>query len=256
MKPLFHYLLASLFGLSALAANAQSEKTFTYLIYHKLSPGLTIQDALPVEREWRAINQAAVDEGKLLGWYMMVRQMSSDQNAEYDYITMIVSPEMNMKGASPAAMAKIYGDSVQTRMASLQKRDKATAPVVKMEIWETMVASFGPSFDPSKSPLLVVDFMRSRDATPGWKVMAPLSHSYSEGIKRNEIVGGGLSGLVVPVGSEKGYGLISFQNVTNLNVLGNPTSEVRQLRNQLAQSYDIVREEVLRATEFTVRPKK
>ena len=110
-------------------------KTYTYLIYHKLSPGKTVQDALPVEREWRAVNQAAVDEGNMIGWYMMAKQMTSNPNpAEYDYVTVIVTPTMNIKGGSPAAMAKLYGDSTQARMASLNARDRATAPVVKMEV--------------------------------------------------------------------------------------------------------------------------
>ncbi|GAB3896783.1 hypothetical protein GCM10028825_43230 [Spirosoma agri] len=240
----------------SLAQTALPEQTYTYLIYHKLSPGLTIQDALPVEREWRAINQAAVDEGKLIGWYMMVKQMSSDPNAEYDYITVIVSPEMNMKGASPEAMKKIYGDSVQTRMTSLQNRDRATAPVVKMEIWKTMIASFGSGFAPEKSPLLLVDFMKPRDSSNKWMVFPPLMQFYREGMKRNELLGGGLSGLVVPNGSEKGYSMLSFQNVTSLNVIDDATSEVVKLRNQFNSSLDIVREEVLRAMEYTKRPAK
>ena len=120
---------------------AQIPKTYTILIYHKLAPGKTIQDALPVEREWKAINQATVDEGKLIGWHMMVKQMTSNLNpAEYDYVTCIVSATPNINGASPGAMTKLYGDSVQTRMASLQKRDQQTAPVVKFEIWENQAA--------------------------------------------------------------------------------------------------------------------
>ncbi|UFH52360.1 hypothetical protein [Spirosoma sp. KNUC1025] len=107
---------------SAVAQSKAPQKLYMFLIYHKLNPGLSIQDALPVEREWKRVNQAAVDEGKLEGWYMTVKQFSSNPNpSEYDYVTRIVSREMAIKGASPEAMTRIYGDSVQAKMADLQK---------------------------------------------------------------------------------------------------------------------------------------
>ena len=161
-----------------------------------------------------------------------------------------------MEGVSQEEKKKIYGDSVQTRMADLQKRGRATAPVVKTEIWKNMVTSFGSGFAPEKSPLLLVDIMKQRDPTANWVVTAPLTQFYREGMKRNELLGGGISALVVPKGSEKGYSMISFQNVTSLNVLGDATSEVIKLRNQFSSSMDIVREEVFRATEYTKRPAK
>lgn len=126
-SPIFHRTLTILtlfFCFSgAVAQSIAPQKTYMYLIYHKLNPGLTIQDALPVEREWKKVNQAAVDEGKLEGWYMTVKQFTSNPNqTEYDYVTRIVTHEMAIKGASPEAMARIYGDSVQQKMADLQRR--------------------------------------------------------------------------------------------------------------------------------------
>lgn len=250
--------LAFLVFMAAASLKAQSVgKTYTYLIYHKLSPGLTIQDALPVEKEWRAINQAAVDEGKLIGWFMMVKQMSSNPNNDYDYVTVIVSPEMSMKGASAEAMAKLYGDDVKNRMADLQKRDRATAPVVKMEIWETMDGVFASSFSPEKSPLVVVDFMKLRDPASDWTtLLAPLKQLNASRLKQEGVIGAGLSSLVVPKGSEKGYSLIAFQNVTSQNILANPGAETTRLQTQLNRSFDVVRQELFRFTEFTTRPKK
>ena len=87
-------------GSLAVAQMKPGQKAYMYLIYHKLNPGLTIQDALPVEREWKKINQAAVDEGKLIGWYMTVKQFTSNPNqTEYDYVTRIVTPEMSHWGS-------------------------------------------------------------------------------------------------------------------------------------------------------------
>lgn len=245
----------------ALSSSAQT-KTYTYLIYHKLSPGLTIQDALPVEREWKAVNQASVDEGNLIGWYMMAKQMSSNTNpAEYDYVTVIVTPTMGIKGASPAGMARVYGDSVQIRMADLQKRDRATAPVVKMEIWETVDAVFNPDFAPDKTPLVVLDYIRLRDPVTDWaSLVAPLKGQAADRVKANTIGGWDMSRLVVPNGSEKGYSLALVQTVANLNVLAGPdaagTSAANsKLDSQRAKTFDVVRQEVFRLTEYTTRSK-
>ncbi|MDB5242841.1 MAG: hypothetical protein JWP57_3466 [Spirosoma sp.] len=256
-------ILAGFFYSANLAAQTPTAvKTYTYLIYHKLSPGLTIQDALPVEREWRTINQAAVDEGNLIGWYMMAKQMSSNPNpAEYDYVTVIVTSGMSMKGASPAAMAKMYGDSVKTRMADLQKRDRATAPVVKMEIWETVDAVFSPDFAPDKTPMVVLDYVKLRDPAADWtSLISPLKQQAASRLKGSTIGGWDLSRLVVPNGSEKGYSMVIAQTVANMGAIASPdpagpTAETIKLRAQSVRTFDVVRQDVFRLTEYTTRPK-
>ena len=259
-------LLLSLLMAYAAGAIAQTKpKTYTYLIYHKLNPGLTIQDALPVEREWRKINQAAVDEGKLEGWYMTVKQFTSNPDqTEYDYVTKIVSPEMAMKGASPEAMKRIYGDSVQIKMADLQRRDRATAPVVRIEIWENTEASFAPTFAPNGSSLMVIDWLRRRNPGADYEgSVGQLKRLNEERVKKNALLGWDFSALVVPNGSEKGYELASTQYVTNLSALTNPAQTAgsaasaqtyKQVRRQLEQTFDIVRQEVYRFQEFTTKP--
>ena len=242
-----------LFALGLCAQN----RTYTYLIYHKLSPGLTVQDALPVEREWRAVNQAAVDEGNMIGWCMMAKQMTSNPNpAEYDYVTVIVTPSMNIKGGSPAAMAKLYGDSVQVRMASLNARDRATAPVVKMEVWETVSATFGPGFAPDKTPVVVLDYIKLRDPVANWSVLvAPMKAFAESRVKQNEIVGWDLSRLALPNGSEKGYSLVMAQVGTNAPTIANPAETAPSI-SQTTRLFDVVRQEVFRIMEFTTRPGK
>ena len=251
------FLLCSVFATAALAQSGPTPKTYTYLIYHKLAPGLTIQDALSVEREWRAVNQAAVDEGNLIGWHMMVKQMSSNPNSgEYDYVTCIVSREMAIKGASPAAMTKLYGDSVQTRMANLQKRDRQTAPVVKFEIWENADALFGPAFQPSKFPTVVVDFMRLRNPQANWRgVVDPMKRVGAGQVEQNRLGAWGFSALVVPNGSEKGYSFAVVRPVANLNVLaGVADQKPTDAQNQITRTFEVVRQEVFRFQEFTTRP--
>lgn len=247
-------ILASVQATTALAQTTPTGKTYTYLIYHKLSPGMIIQDALPVEREWRAINQAAVDEGNLIGWHMMVKQMSSNPNtSEYDYVTCIVSREMAIKGASPAAMAKLYGDSVQTRMASLQKRDRQTAPVVKMEIWENEETLFGSTFRADKSTTVVVDFLKLRDAQANWPTaIEPLKRTGTAQVQQNQLKGWGFSALVVPNGSEKNYGFAIARPVASLKALAGLTDPKQaEAQRQLSKTFDVVRQEVFRFEEFT-----
>lgn len=238
-----------------------------YLIYHKLNPGLTIQDALPVEREWKKINQAAVDEGKLEGWYMSVKQFTSNPNqTEYDYVTRMISREMALKGASPQAMARIYGDSVQAKMADLQRRDRNTAPVVKMEIWEITDDAHAPQFAPDGSQFMVVERIKRR--TP-WAEYAPavsqLKKISEERIKRSNLLAWDFSRLVVPNGSEKGYEFSTAQFVKSLSDLADPNladtpspvlkpTEYKQLSTQVNQTFDVVRQEVYRFMEYTTKP--
>ena len=238
----------------AVAQSGSSPKTYTYLIFHKLNPGKTIQDALPVEREWKTVNQAAVDEGKLIGWHMMVKQFSSNPNtSEYDYVTCIVSPTMGIGGASPAAMAKLYGDSVQTRMADLNKRDRQTAPVVKIEIWENQDALFGSEFGPGKTQTVVVDFMKLRDPQTDWSpAVALLKKNATAQIAKNQLGAWAFSALMVPNGSEKGYGFAVARPVSNLNLLPQLTDPA--LTRQVAKTFEVVRQEVFRFEQFTIHP--
>lgn len=241
----------------AAGQSAPVPKAFTTLIFHKLAPGLTIQDALSVEKEWRAINQAAVSEGNLVGWYMLAKQMTSNPNpTEYDYISVIVSREMAMKGASPAAMAKIYGDSVQARVASLQKRDRATAPVIRMEIWETVDAVFSPDFSPAKTPMIVFDFIRLRDPAADWKpLVSTLKKIQADRVQKSVITGWDFSALVVPKGGEKGYSLVMAQAVPALTVLSESGQGLPDaVRTQVNRTFEVVRQDVFRVMEFTTRP--
>ncbi|SFE79110.1 hypothetical protein [Spirosoma endophyticum] len=247
--------LLSLFMAYALSALAQTKpKTYTFLIYHKLNPGLTVQDALSVEREWRKVNQAAVDESKLEGWYMTVKQFTSNPNqTEYDYVTKIVTSEMAIKGASPEAMARMYGDSVKTKMADLGRRDRATAPVVKIEIWENTDASFDPKFAPDGTQLMVVDRLQRRNPLATVD-LSPLKRLSDERIKKNTLLGWDFSALAVPNGSEKGYEFTSTQYVANMSALADPA--YKQFRSQISQTFDVVRQEIYRFQEFTVKPGK
>ncbi|QJD79305.1 hypothetical protein [Spirosoma rhododendri] len=245
-------LLMGLLPMGVMAQTSTPSRTYTYLIYHKLAPGKTLQDALPVEREWRAINQAAVDEGKLIGWHMMVKQMTSNPNpAEYDYVSAIVSPTMSIGGASPAALAKLYGDSVQVRMADLQRRDRATAPVVKMEIWSTIENLFGPAFSPGKTPIAVVNFMRPYDAREIWQPEVEVMKRVEiDRIRKDGVGGWTFSSLMVPAGSEKGYRLATVQCLSDLSALVGLTP----MPLSVHQTFETVRQEVFRFMEYTVRP--
>ncbi|QDK79838.1 hypothetical protein EXU85_14950 [Spirosoma sp. KCTC 42546] len=263
-------IVLSFLFLCSSGASAQSktpQKTYMYLIYHKLNPGLTIQDALPVEREWKKVNQAAVDEGKLEGWYMTVKQFTSNPNqTEYDYVTRIVTHEMAIKGASPEAMARIYGDSVQQKMADLQRRDRNTAPVVKIEIWEINDGTYAPKFAPDGTQLMVIDRIRRRNPGADYEgTVGQLKRLSEERIKRNNLLGWDFSSLIIPNGSEKGYEFSIAQYVSNLGAVANPVladtpnpvmpaPAYKQLRNQTAQVFDFVRQEVYRFMEYTTKP--
>ena len=249
------------------AQSTAPSKTYMYLIYHKLAPGLTIQDALPVEREWKKINQAAVDEGKLEGWYMTVKQFTSNPNqSEYDYVTRIVTHGMAIQGASPEAMTRLYGDSVQVKMADLQKRDRQTAPVVKVEIWEITDGTFAPKFAPDNTQLMVIDRIRRRNPGADYAgVAGQLKRFSEERIKRNNLLGWDFSTLIIPNGSEKGYEFSIAHYVTNLGAIANPVladtpnpilsaQAYRQLRSQSDQMFDVVRQEVYRFMEYTTKP--
>lgn len=255
-----------LFSSVATGQPVSKQKLYMYLIYHKLSPGLTIQDALPIEREWKKINQVAVEEGNMEGWYMTVKQFTSNPNqTEYDYVTRIVSRQMAIKGASPEAMKRIYGDSVQIKVADLQKRDRMTAPVVKIEIWEITDGTFAPNFAPDGNQLMVVERMKRR--TPGadyTNVLGQIKQLSQKRIRQNTLLGWDFSTLIIPNGSEKGYEFSIAQYVRDMNAIANPVfadssdpvmsaQAYKQLRRQVDKTFDVVRQEVYRFMEYTTK---
>ena len=253
-RPIAFFWVSMLFISSAVAQSKAPQKLYMYLIYHKLNPGLTIQDALPVEREWKKVNQAAVDEGKLEGWYMTVKQFTSNPNqTEYDYVTRIVTREMAIKGASPEAMTRIYGDSVQAKMADLQKRDRMTAPVVKIEIWEINDGTYAPNFAPDGTQFMVIERIRRRNPGADYdNAVTQIKRLSEERIKKNNLLGWDFSTLIIPNGSEKGYEFSTAQFVSNLGAIADPAA--KQSRNQTAQTFDVVRQEVYRFQEYTTKP--
>lgn len=185
---------------------------------------------------------------------------------EYDYVTRIVTHEMAIRGASPEAMARIYGDSVQAKMADLQRRDRATAPVVKIEIWEITDGTFAPKFAPDGTQFMVVDRIRRRNPGADYDgLVGQLKKLSDERIKRGNLLGWDFSSLVIPNGSEKGYELSIAHYVTSLGAVANPVladtptpilsaQAYRQLRSQTAQVFDVTRQEVYRFMEYTTKP--
>ena len=91
-----------------------------------------------------------------------------------------------------------------------------------------------------------------------------LKQAAGERIKRNNLLGWDFSSLVIPNGSEKGYEFSIAQYVTNLSAIANPVladtpnpilpvQAYKQLRNQTAQTFDVVRQEVYRFMEYTTK---
>ena len=224
-----------------------AQSSYTLLIFHKLAPGKTLEDAMPVEREWKAINQAAVDEGNLIGWHMLIRQPASPkpEHADYDYVTCIVTATKAMKGASPAAMAKLYGDSVQVRMAGLQRRDKLTAPVIKVEWFENTDALVGAKFNPAKTKLITVDFLKLDEAN-GDQASALTATKKAAILRLNR---GNYSGwafsTLMPGTAKASYS----------HAVAHASANLKRANDQIIKSpFTVVRHDTFRFGQFTVRP--
>ncbi len=185
MKPLLlsGLLLLCCFG-NPFAQPGPATKTYTYLIFHKLAHSLTIADALPVEGEWKAINQAAVDEGKLIDWHIMVKQFSSNPNtSEYDCGRFYETTRSNGRLGPCGSVAE----------TGRNRADRA-------------------------------------ETAGGWS----------------------FSALMVPNGSEKGYGFAIARPMPNPIILTEMSDS--KLVKQVARTFDVVRQEIFRFEQFTTRP--
>ncbi|UFH52359.1 hypothetical protein [Spirosoma sp. KNUC1025] len=129
-----------------------------------------------------------------------------------------------------------------------------TAPVVKMEIWEISDGTYAPDFAPNGSQLMVVERIKRRSQGSDYESLIPvLKRSGEERVRKNTLLGWDFSTLIVPNGTEKGYEFSIAQFVSNLSVLADPTT--KQARSQLAQNFDVVRQEVYRFQEYTTKAK-
>ena len=83
-------------------------------------------------------------------------------------------------------------------------------------------------------------------------------------IAQNNLTGWDFSTLVIPNGSEKGYEFSVAQYVTNMSAIADPVlagtgkpimaaPAYKQLRKQIDQTFDVVRQEVYRFMEYTTK---
>ncbi len=100
---------------------------------------------------------------------------------------------------------------------------------------------------------MVIDRLRRRNPGAAYEgAIGQLKRLSDDNVSKNKVLGWDFSALVVPNGSEKGYELASTQYLSAMSAMTDPA--YKQFRQQLDQTFDVVRQEIFRFQEFTTKP--
>ncbi|WP_247236772.1 hypothetical protein [Telluribacter sp. SYSU D00476] len=242
-------------------------RSYSEVYFHKLKPGHTIQEAQAIEKEWKKLHQAQLDDNHITGWYMLSKVMSSNPDrGEYDYITIKTFGDMGiLENSYPAKYnTKVYGSEATRKWEDLMKRTGAIQEHGKMEIWETLDGIFSEKFtSPNLAPIWLIEMMKVKDARVNdyLTVERNIKDLHKERIAMNNIMGWNVAGLMYPAGSEKGYNFATLSYFPSTKEMADqkyaeafkkvhPDGDMQKLANQVYDSRDKVRQEVYYLLEY------
>ncbi|GAA4466747.1 hypothetical protein GCM10023189_49350 [Nibrella saemangeumensis] len=276
MNARFFFRAVSIWALSLMlvtlsyAQNPAPQRQYSEVMYHKLKPGHTLQEALAIEDEWKKIHQVQVDNGHLTGWYVITKAITSNPNqTAYDYITIKNFSDFGVfgNGYPQSHLEKVFGSSAKDKWEGLGKRTEAVKESVKMEIWEGVDAAWNEKqLPPDKSSIWVIDWMRVKDGKYAEYVALEqdMKKLHQERIKMNIITGWNLSALKYPAGSENGYDYATVNYYGSTKELGDgryaeafqkamPGQDAKKLTDRIYQTRDLVRQEICVLRNFAVK---
>jgi hypothetical protein len=84
---------------------AQNKPIYINIAFHKLKPGHTIDEAMAIEKRWKAVHLKRKSLGLITGWavYPILNQYKSE-SVDYDYVSMNASEDLNKITQYPADM--------------------------------------------------------------------------------------------------------------------------------------------------------
>ncbi|GAB3168882.1 hypothetical protein [Telluribacter humicola] len=265
----FRHALSLLAGLLLIqVCNAQTPaRSYSEVYFHKIKPGHTMQEALAIEREWKKLHQAQLDDNHITGWYILSKALSSNPDqGEYDYITIKTFSDMgNFQNAYPAKYnTKVYGSEATKKWDDLIKRTDLIQEHGKLEIWETVDGIFSEKMtSPALAPIWVIDLMKVKDTRVNeyMALESSIKDVHKERIAMNNIMGWTVAGLMLPLGSEKGYNFATINYFPSTKEIADqkyveaykkvqPNGDVQKMANQIYDTRELVRQEMYTLLDF------
>ncbi|GAA4401121.1 hypothetical protein GCM10023187_14960 [Nibrella viscosa] len=246
------------------------QRQYSEVMYHKIKPGHTLEEALAIEKEWKKIHQVQLDNGHISGWFVISKYLSSNPDRQaYDYVTIKNFTDFAVFGNSypESHLEKTFGSTTKDKWADLLKRTGEVQEGIKVEIWEGVDAVWNEKqLSPDKSPIWVIDLMRVKDGKDAEYVAMEkdMKKLHQERIKMNNITGWNLAALKYPGGSENGYNYATVNYFGNAKEMGDTRygeafqkvmagQDVNKLVSRIYQTRDLVRQEIYILREFAVK---
>ncbi len=256
-------VVLSVLTFTNLAMSQAPEITYSEVMYHKLLPGHTVQQAVALEKEWGKIHQIQLNGKAITGWYVLSKVLSSnpDQQA-YDYITIKTFADMGHLSESypDQVLEKAFGAAYKTKWADLLKRTGAIQQGGKVEIWRTMDGILNGK---APAPIWVIEFMKVKNGLDNEYVALEQTFKklHQERVNMNNISGWTMAGLMYPAGTEKGYEYATVNYYSSMKDMADgrymeafkkvmPGQDPQKLMDGAYKTRDIVRQEVYSLLEY------
>lgn len=265
VKVMFRTLMVvlSVLTFTNLALSQAPVVTYSEVMYHKLLPGHTVQEALAIEKDWKKIHQVQLNEKAITGWYVLNKQLSSnpDQQA-YDYITIKTFTDMgHLENSYPDKdLEKAFGATYKAKWADLLKRTGGIQNGGKVEIWRNMD---GVLTGKAPAPIWVIELMKVKNGLGNEYVALEQTFKklHQERVNMNNIAGWTMAGLMYPAATEKGYEYATVNYYTSMKDMADgrymeafnkimPGQDAQKLIDSAYKTRDIVRQEVYILLEY------
>jgi hypothetical protein len=152
MKNKLVFTLAAL----AIVASSYSQSLYGIVAFHKVTPGHTIEEALTLEREWKAIHQARKDAGLISNWAVFVNYNGfKTKDVDFDYITVNYGTDVDKVGSYPEDLWQGFVKTHPSYNDLLDRTRKVTNIIRQnLSVSESSVGTFQPN------QIFVFEFMK------------------------------------------------------------------------------------------------
>ena len=240
--------------------------------YHKLKPGHTVNEAIPIENEWKKLHQAQVNDGFLLAWYVLALDLTTNPNKEYSYITVKAFSDAGYldNNYPQKYFTSVMGTDYRTKIADLSKRTDEIKELVKVEYWEQLEsAAVNPVPAPYKDPVWVINTSKIKNGqyeeyTAQVKKLKPYSQ---ERLNSGDGATWTVSGLMLPWSAEKPYDFATVITFPSMKALVDsydssgeaafkkamPGVDQKQFMKQFDNLREMARQEIYYLVDYAVK---
>lgn len=183
------------------------------VVYHKLQPGATIQQAITLENELKKVHQARVDKGQILNWSLWAKQLSSNPNVgEYDYMTVIQMSDFNQSSYGYQDDLAFTAVGGKDKLTSIFTRIGSTSKAVKAQFLINQDGLFAENYTMTPGMTMVANYMKVKSGKELEYVAVEKEFRkvHQERINLKTLGGWQMWDLFLPAGAENGYTYITI----------------------------------------------